>query len=58
MNVLEDTPPAKGRDGFSGRVIANYIAVDGEEHSFVFVQDITERKAAEEKIRILLFSIR
>jgi len=45
------------KDGtiFPVEVIANYIAADGEEHSFAFVQDISERKATEEKIRDLAF---
>lgn len=55
MNVLETRHRRKDGTIFPVEVIANYIAVDGEEHSFVFVQDITERKAAEEKIRDLAF---
>jgi len=39
------------KDGtiFPVEVVGNYIYAEGEEYSFVFVQDITERKQAQEK---------
>lgn len=43
------------KDGslFPVEITGNYIVSSNEEHSFVFVQDITERKQAEENIRRL-----
>lgn len=43
------------KDGtiFPVEITGNYIVSGNEEHSFVFVQDITERKQAEENIRKL-----
>lgn len=43
------------KDGsiFPIEITSNYIVSGNEEHSFVFVQDITERKQAEESIRKL-----
>ena len=37
-------------------IISNYIAINGEEYSFCFVNDITERKHAEEAIHLLAFN--
>jgi len=48
MISLETRHRRKDGTIFPVEVIANYIATEGEEHSFVFVQDITERKQAEQ----------
>jgi diguanylate cyclase (GGDEF)-like protein len=45
------------KDGtiFPIEVTANYIVSNGEEHDFVFVQDITERQQADESIQNLAY---
>lgn len=42
------------KDGtiFPIEVVGNYFAADGEEYSFVFVQDITQRKRIEEQLML------
>lgn len=55
MIIMETRHQRKDGTIFPVEITGNYIASDGEEHSFVFVQDITERKLAEEEIRNLAF---
>ena len=38
-------------------VTANYVEFDGQEYSFSFVRDITERKRAEKELRLTQFSL-
>src|ERR1035441_103334 len=38
---------------FPAEVTANYLEFDGQEYSFAFVRNITERKVAEEQIKFL-----
>jgi diguanylate cyclase (GGDEF)-like protein/PAS domain S-box-containing protein len=53
MIVLETRHRRKDGTIFPIEVIANYIVSDGEEYSFVFTQDITERKQTEMRIERL-----
>ncbi len=46
----------KQGDSFPVEVTANYLDFDGREYSFSFARDITERKAAEERIQFLAYS--
>ncbi len=41
---------------FPAEVTANYLEFDGQEYSFAFVRNITERKVAEERIRSLAYN--
>jgi diguanylate cyclase (GGDEF)-like protein/PAS domain S-box-containing protein len=41
---------------FPAEITANYLEFDGQEYSFAFVRDITERKVAEERIHFLAYS--
>jgi diguanylate cyclase (GGDEF)-like protein/PAS domain S-box-containing protein len=41
---------------FPVEITANYLEFDGREYSFSFVRDITERKAAEARIKFLAYS--
>jgi diguanylate cyclase (GGDEF)-like protein/PAS domain S-box-containing protein len=45
----------KGRV-FPAEVTANYLEFDGQEYSFAFVRNITERKVAEERIKSLAYN--
>ncbi len=46
----------KQGDSFPVEVTANYLNFDGREYNFSFARDITERKAAEERIQFLAYS--
>src|ERR1017187_7130444 len=41
---------------FPAEVTANYLEFDGQEYSFAFVRNITERKVAEEQIKFLAYN--
>jgi diguanylate cyclase (GGDEF)-like protein/PAS domain S-box-containing protein len=41
---------------FPAEVTANYLEFDGQEYSFAFVRNITERKVAEERIQSLAYN--
>jgi diguanylate cyclase (GGDEF)-like protein/PAS domain S-box-containing protein len=41
---------------FPSEVTANYLEFDGQEYSFAFVRNITERKIAEERIKFLAYN--
>jgi diguanylate cyclase (GGDEF)-like protein/PAS domain S-box-containing protein len=41
---------------FPAEITANYLEFDGQEYSFAFVRDITDRKLAEEQIQLLAYS--
>jgi len=47
-----------GKQGrvFPAEVTANYLEFDGQEYSFAFVRNITERKVAEERIKSLAYN--
>jgi diguanylate cyclase (GGDEF)-like protein/PAS domain S-box-containing protein len=40
---------------FPAEVTANYLEFDGQEYSFAFVRDITDRKLAEDRVQYLAF---
>ena len=40
---------------FPVEVTANYLEFDGEEYSFAFVRDITDRKVAEDRVQFLAY---
>jgi diguanylate cyclase (GGDEF)-like protein/PAS domain S-box-containing protein len=52
---LESRHQRKDGTIFPIEVTGNYIVSNGEEHSFVFVQDITERQQAEQNIHNLAY---
>ena len=41
---------------FPAEITANYLEFDGQEYSFAFVRDITDRKLAEGQIQLLAYS--
>lgn len=52
MRIFETRHQRKDGSIFSVEVTSNYISHTGEEHNFCSVQDITERKNAEQELRI------
>jgi PAS domain S-box-containing protein len=42
---------------FPVEVTANYLEFDGKEYSFAFARDVTERKRAEEELRLTQFAL-
>jgi two-component system, sensor histidine kinase and response regulator len=54
---FETQHQSKQGRAFPVEITANYLEFDGQEYSFAFVRDITERKRAEKELRLAQFSL-
>jgi diguanylate cyclase (GGDEF)-like protein/PAS domain S-box-containing protein len=55
--TFESQLQTKGGRIFPVEVTANHFAFDGQEYGFAFVRDITERRRAENELRLTQFSV-
>jgi diguanylate cyclase (GGDEF)-like protein/PAS domain S-box-containing protein len=53
--TFEGENTSKQGRAFPVEVTANYLEFDGQEYSFAFVRDITDRKVAEDRVRFLAY---